>query len=196
MDDGACKISVSGLFQKANGERLNGAGRGGVLQVWSVAEGGKRDRLSSPRAAAYPPATWRSARSRPSGGSDRPGQGPDGKNLVRPQAFQIGLRNRDDGDGLSESVEDLDDATRLAIFWMRDEIQKRRHVSPPEVVLGKIALERDTLVEGQAHLFSFEGFKVTNRVCPVACARSQIVITERLLPFGPASRPSARRKTP
>jgi hypothetical protein len=78
--------------------------------------------------------------------SDRPGKRSDCENLVGSEAFQIGLWNRDDGDGLSKSVEHLDDATLFPIFWMRDEVQQCRHVPPPEIVFVKIALERDTLV--------------------------------------------------
>ncbi len=85
---------------------------------------------------------------------------------VLPESFQIGLRNRDDGNGLSKGVENLHDATLLAISRVGDEVQLCRHISPPEVVLEKIALERDALVEGKAHLEDGERLFVRSRKIP------------------------------
>jgi hypothetical protein len=69
----------------------------------------------------------------------------------------VRLGHRHDRDRLSEGVEDLQNASRLATLRMGDMIDQHSHISLPEVVLGEIALEGDSLVEGQAHdLFSFE----------------------------------------
>jgi hypothetical protein len=100
----------------------------------------------------------------------------------------VRLGDRHDRDRLSESVEDLHNASRLATLGMSDIIDQHSHVSRSEVVLGEIALEGDSLIEGQGHgLFSFQGFSVTNRVRPSCHDRSQIVTTARSTPFGPAN---------
>jgi hypothetical protein len=50
---------------------------------------------------------------------------------------------------------------------VEDGIDQDGYVSSPEIVLGEIALEGDTLIERQAHdFFSFQGFIVTKRTRP------------------------------
>jgi hypothetical protein len=124
-------------------------------------------------------------------------QGADSQNLVGSEAFNIRLPDRHDGDRLPEGIEYLQDTARLSSFGVEDRVDKDGDVPPPEIMLGEIALEGDTLIERQAHdLFSFQGFIVTNRTRPSCRDCSQIVTTVKVRPFGPVNPPSARRKTP
>jgi hypothetical protein len=81
-------------------------------------------------------------------GSARFRQGADGQHLVGVEAFDLRFADHHDRDRFTQGVEDLKDAPGLSALGARDVIDQGGDVPLLEVLLGKLSLQSDTLIEG------------------------------------------------
>jgi hypothetical protein len=75
----------------------------------------------------------------------------DGEDLIGSQRFDVGLRDRHDGNRLADRVEHFQNDPRLTAGRVRDPVDEHGHVPLLEVMLIDIAAQGHRLVQFRLH---------------------------------------------
>ena len=111
------------------------------------------------------------------------------EHFVFAECFEGGSRDRGDGNGIADGVEDFD-GVPLCVVGGNMVVHQLDDVAATETMLRQVARQHCILVEFQLHhTLRLSGMSVTNFVTPNKCSAIQMVRTASVTPFGPASVP-------